>query len=112
MIEERTLYAAVSTPNSGVLVIGGIGRSKLPLHSTKLLTRRCGEIKGEGVGQCRLKASRRKRSECCAFAVFRPTPLSKPPFYEYVYALHDEIVDNVRRVLNSRKFPGIENLKQ
>ncbi|VDL63517.1 unnamed protein product [Hymenolepis diminuta] len=39
-------------------------------------------------------------------------PLSKPPFYEYVYALHKEIVDNVRRELNSRKFSGIANFKQ
>ncbi|VUZ40730.1 unnamed protein product, partial [Hymenolepis diminuta] len=39
MIEERSLYAAVSIPHSGVLVIGGKGRNGLRLRSTELLTR-------------------------------------------------------------------------
>ncbi|VDL62664.1 unnamed protein product [Hymenolepis diminuta] len=48
MIEERSWCAAVNIPDSGVLVIGGIGRNELPLRSTELLTRRSGEEKGGG----------------------------------------------------------------
>ncbi|VDL62612.1 unnamed protein product [Hymenolepis diminuta] len=38
MIEERSHFGAVNIPNSGVLVIGGIGRNRLPLRFTDLLT--------------------------------------------------------------------------
>ncbi|VDL57636.1 unnamed protein product [Hymenolepis diminuta] len=48
MIEERSRCAAVSIPGSGVLVIGGIGRNRLPLRSTELLTRLPNEGGGEG----------------------------------------------------------------
>ncbi|VUZ48106.1 unnamed protein product [Hymenolepis diminuta] len=48
MIEDRSRCAVVNIPGSGVLVIGGIGRNRLPLRSTELLTRLPNE--GGGVG--------------------------------------------------------------
>ncbi|VDL63204.1 unnamed protein product [Hymenolepis diminuta] len=48
MIDERFRCAAVNIPDSGILVIGGIGRNQLPLRSTELLTRRSGEGGGGG----------------------------------------------------------------
>ncbi|VDL64189.1 unnamed protein product [Hymenolepis diminuta] len=47
-IEDRSRCAAVNIPHSGVLVIGGIGRNGLPLHSTELLTRLSNEGRGGG----------------------------------------------------------------
>ncbi|VUZ48103.1 unnamed protein product [Hymenolepis diminuta] len=38
-IGDRSRCAAVNVTDSGVLVIGGIGRNRLPLRSTELLTR-------------------------------------------------------------------------
>ncbi|VUZ48092.1 unnamed protein product [Hymenolepis diminuta] len=49
MIEERSQCAAVNIPNYGILVIGGVGRNRLPLRSTELLTRLSNEGEsGEG----------------------------------------------------------------
>ncbi|VUZ43748.1 unnamed protein product, partial [Hymenolepis diminuta] len=48
MIEERWHCTAVSIPDSGVLVIGGVGRKSAVLCSTELLTRRSGEGGGGG----------------------------------------------------------------
>ncbi|VUZ49959.1 unnamed protein product [Hymenolepis diminuta] len=49
IIEERSRCVAVNIPHSDALVIGRIGRNRLPLPSTELLTRRSGE-EGEGGG--------------------------------------------------------------
>ncbi|VUZ56204.1 unnamed protein product [Hymenolepis diminuta] len=48
MIERRRLCAAVSIANSGVLVIGGIGRDQMGLRSTELVTQLAGEGGGGG----------------------------------------------------------------
>ncbi|VUZ57306.1 unnamed protein product, partial [Hymenolepis diminuta] len=48
MIEERWHCTAVSIPDSGVLVIGGVGKNGAGLRSTELLTRRSGEGGGGG----------------------------------------------------------------
>ncbi|VDL63054.1 unnamed protein product [Hymenolepis diminuta] len=48
MIEERSRCAAVSIPDFGVLVIGGFGRNRIPLHSTELLTRWPSDVRGGG----------------------------------------------------------------
>ncbi|KAM3180063.1 hypothetical protein ACTXT7_017038 [Hymenolepis weldensis] len=39
MTEERILYATVNVGNSGVLVIGGVGRNYVDFRFTELLTR-------------------------------------------------------------------------
>ncbi|VUZ39983.1 unnamed protein product [Hymenolepis diminuta] len=44
MIEDRWYCSAVSIPNTGVLVIGGVGINGENLRTTELLTRRSGEV--------------------------------------------------------------------
>ncbi|VUZ56195.1 unnamed protein product, partial [Hymenolepis diminuta] len=44
----RSCSAAVNIPDYGVLVIGGLGKNRLILRSTELLTRRSGVVGGGG----------------------------------------------------------------
>ncbi|VDL61071.1 unnamed protein product [Hymenolepis diminuta] len=64
MIEERSCSAAVNIPDYGVLVIGGMGRNRLTLRSTELLTRRSDEVRGEGGEKKSLRCWLWRNREC------------------------------------------------
>ncbi|VUZ56229.1 unnamed protein product [Hymenolepis diminuta] len=54
MIEKRKWYAIVNIPDSGILVMGGVGRKGVALHSTELLTCWSGDGGiGRGGGEAR-----------------------------------------------------------
>ncbi|VDL64500.1 unnamed protein product [Hymenolepis diminuta] len=72
MIEERSRCAAVNIPDSGVLVIGGMGKNRLPLRSTELLTRRPNDVGGGGgeKWQWLPYTPMNEEHDCCPLAVY------------------------------------------